>query len=231
MRIGNQEKMWRVVGVNQVFQPPIAPAIVYVNQPYFWRILGHTGQTDTIRLLTSKHDAATHARVVQQAANRLRAAGIEVSSTRTATEDRTIFTERFNIITIILMLMSFLLATVGSLGLMGAMGINVLERKREIGVMRAIGASTPAVLQIFLVEGIVIGIISWLGALVVSQPLSRVWSHVVGMTFAKLPLTYVFDLRAPLFWLLIVVIVSALASLLPARNAANLSVRETLAYE
>ncbi|MCB0089682.1 MAG: FtsX-like permease family protein, partial [Caldilineaceae bacterium] len=102
---------------------------------------------------------------------------------------------------------------------------------REIGVMRAIGASTPAVLQIFLVEGVVIGVISWLGALIVSQPLSRVWGRVVGMTFAKLPLTYVFDLRAPLFWFLIVVVVSALASLLPARNAANLSVRETLAYE
>ncbi|MCB9147337.1 MAG: FtsX-like permease family protein [Caldilineaceae bacterium] len=231
MRIGDQEKMWRVVGVNQVFQPPIAPAVLYVNQPYFWRILGYTGQTDTIRLLTAKHDAATHAHIVQQAVDRLRAAGIEVSSTRTASEDRTIFTERFNIITVVLMLMSFLLATVGSLGLMGAMGINVLERKREIGVMRAIGASTPAVLQIFLVEGVVIGVISWLGALIVSQPLSRVWGRVVGMTFAKLPLTYVFDLRAPLFWFLIVVVVSALASLLPARNAANLSVRETLAYE
>lgn len=231
MRIGDQEEMWRVVGINQVFRPPIAPAIIYVNQPYFWRVLGYTNQTDTVRLLTAQHDAATHARVAQQAVDRLRAAGIEVSSTRTATEDRAIFTERFNIITVVLMFMSFLLATVGSLGLMGAMGINVLERRREIGVMRAIGASTPSVLQIFLVEGIIIGVVSWLGALVLSQPLSRVWSRVIGMTFAKLPLTYVFDLRAPLFWFLIVVLVSALASLLPARNAASLSVRETLAYE
>ncbi|MEZ4657126.1 MAG: hypothetical protein R2911_06110 [Caldilineaceae bacterium] len=148
MRIGDQEKMWRVVGVNQVFQPPIAPAIVYVNQPYFWRILGHTGQTDTIRLLTAKHDAATHARVVQQATDRLRAAGIEVSSTRTATEDRVIFTERFNIITIILMLMSFLLATVGSLGLIGH-GYQRAGAQARNWRHRAIRASTPAVLQIF----------------------------------------------------------------------------------
>jgi putative ABC transport system permease protein len=56
-------------------------------------------------------------------------------------------------------------------------------------------------------------------------------SYVVGMNFAKLPLAYVFDLRALPLWLLIAIVVSALSSLIPARAAARLSVRETLAYE
>jgi putative ABC transport system permease protein len=51
------------------------------------------------------------------------------------------------------------------------------------------------------------------------------------MNFAKLPLTYIFDLRALPLWLLIAVTVAALASLVPARSAARLSVRETLAFE
>jgi putative ABC transport system permease protein len=61
--------------------------------------------------------------------------------------------------------------------------------------------------------------------------MSRAMSYVVGMNFAKLPLTYVFDLRALPLWLTIAVVVSALSSLIPARAAARLSVRETLAYE
>jgi putative ABC transport system permease protein len=196
-----------------------------------WDELGSHRRVDNVRILTTHHDAATHSRVAGELEARLRAAGIGVRSTHTASEDRRIFTERFNIITVILMIMAFLLAVVGSLGLMGAMSINVLERKREIGVLRAIGASNGSVLQIFVVEGVVIGLLSWAGALFLSQPLSRALGWRIGMTFARLPLNYVYDLLAPVLWLGIVVVVAALASLIPARNAARLAVRETLAYE
>ena len=97
--------------------------------------------------------------------------------------------------------------------------------------MRAIGASDFAVLQIFIAEGMVIGALSWAGALVLSQPMSRLMSRVIGLNFARLPLTYVFDLRAPFLWLAIVALIAVLASVVPARNAANIPVREALAYE
>lgn len=231
IKVGEEEDQWQVVGVNQAFQPPIAPPVLYVNQEDFWSVAGYHQQVDTVRILTEAHDGESLTAVAQAAEARLNQAGMDVRSTRTATEDRSIFTERFNIITVILMLMAFLLATVGSLGLMATMSINVLERRREIGVMRAIGASDQSVMRIYVVEGAVIGVLSWIGALILSQPMSRLMSWRIGLTFAKLPLSYIFDLRAPIFWLIIVVGVSALASLIPARNAASLSVRETLAYE
>lgn len=231
LRIDGQESTWQIVGVTNAFQPPIAPALLYVNQPYFWRELGNHNRTDTLRVLTATHDDATHAQIAQILQERLTAMGVEIRSTRTASEDRRIFSERFNIITSILMIMAFLLAIVGSLGLMGTMSINVLERKREIGVMRAIGASDRDIIEIFVVEGVIIGLISWVGGLLLSPPISYAMSYRIGMTFIKQPLTYIYDPRGPLFWFIIVICVAALASLVPARNAANLSVRETLAYE
>ena len=152
-------------------------------------------------------------------------------STRTGAEDRRIFGERFNLLTVILLVMAFLLGTVGGLGLMGTMSINVLERRREIGVMRAIGASNGAVMRLVVVEGVVVGLMSWAGALVLAQPMSRLMSYAVGMAFLKRPLSYGFDWRAPLMWIVIVVVIAALSSLLPAWSAARISVRETLAYE
>jgi putative ABC transport system permease protein len=231
LRIGADELEWVVVGINQVFSAPIAPAIVYTTQPYFWQEMGSHNRTDLVRILTVKHDLATHQAVAQGVEDRLQAAGMKIRSTRNASEDRTIFTERFNIITVVLMIMAFLLATVGSLGLMGTMSINVLERRREIGVMRAIGASDTTIIRIFVVEGVLISVLSWAVAILLSQPMSRVMSYTVGMNFAKSPLSYIYDLRAPLFWLAIIVAVAALASLIPARTAARISVRETLAYE
>jgi len=231
LKINDVDTTWKIVGLNEVFQPPIAPKIVYVPLPEFWRMMGNTGRANNVRILTDKHDAATHAAVASELEQRLDAADFEIRSTRTATEDRKVLTQRFNIITIILLFMATLMATVGTMGLMGTMSINVLERTREIGVMRAIGASTRTVLVIFVVEGMVIGAVSWVGSLVLAQPMSRVMSRTVGMTFAQLPLYYRFAWTAPIFWMAIVLGVSALASYLPARNAANLTVRDTLAYE
>lgn len=231
LRIGSKELDFEVVGIHKTFQPPVAPAIVYVNQPYLWRELGNQGRADTLRVITDPQDAATDVAVMEAVAARMEAAKFEVKSTRNATEDRRIFTERFNIITVILMIMSTLLATVGGLGLMGTMSLNILERTREIGVLRAIGASTRALLQIFVVEGVAIGQMSWVGGLILSVPLSLVMSRQVGMAFTRAPLDWVYDLRGPLIWLGIVLAVSALASLVPAYSAANLTVRDTLSYE
>lgn len=243
IRIGAEEFVFEIVGVIQVFQPPIAPAILYANQPYLWRKVGGTNRADMVRILTHIHndtlqikdlqniDDSTQRAVAQAASDQLQMAGLQVKSIRNAGEDRVIFAERFNIVTVILLFMAILLATVGSLGLMGTMSINVLERRREIGVLRAIGASDRAVIRLFVLEGVVISVIAWVGSILLSQPMSRALSYVVGMNFAKLPLTYVFDLRALPLWLLITIIVSALSSLIPARTAARLSVRETLAYE
>ncbi len=59
---------------------------------------------------------------------------------------------------------------VGGLGLAGTMSMNVLERTREIGVMRAVGASDGAVLRVILVEGLLMAGLSWFLAIFLAVP-------------------------------------------------------------
>jgi GAF domain-containing protein len=135
------------------------------------------------------------------------------------------------VIVVFLMIMAVLLAVVGGLGLMGTMSINVLERTREIGILRAIGASNGAVLRIVIVEGVLIGVISWAIGAVLALPLSVLLSNAVGEAFLQMPLDFVFSLSGLLIWLGVVVVLAALASFLPAWNAARVTVRAVLAYE
>jgi putative ABC transport system permease protein len=114
---------------------------------------------------------------------------------------------------------------------MGTMSMNVHDRAREIGVMRAIGASDGAVLQIFVAEGIAIGVLSWPIAGVLALPISKALSVIVGDKFTGAPLSYTFSSSSALSWLVLVGVLSALASFLPAWNATRLSVREVLDYE
>ena len=137
----------------------------------------------------------------------------------------------FNFLVDFLLGMAGVMAAVGGLGLSGTMSMNVLERVREIGVMRAIGASDGAVLRLVLVEGIIIGLLSWMAGAVVALPLSLVISNVLGNSLLDQPLTYAYSFIGLWLWLVIAIILAAIASFFPARNASQLTVREVLAYE
>jgi putative ABC transport system permease protein len=106
-----------------------------------------------------------------------------------------------------------------------------MERTREIGVMRSIGAVDLSIFQLVIVEGMVIGTISWALGAVFSVPISTGLNYILGVALLNVPLDYTFSMQGLITWLVIVIILSALSSILPARNAVRLTVRDILAYE
>jgi putative ABC transport system permease protein len=120
---------------------------------------------------------------------------------------------------------------IGGLGLMSTMSINVLERTREIGVLRAIGASNWDIQSIVIVEGMVIGLISWGIGLLLSLPLTGVMAAGVGIIVFGTPLQTIYGLTGIFAWLIGILVLGIIASALPARSASRLTVKATLAYE
>ena len=139
--------------------------------------------------------------------------------------------ESLDTLVVFLLIMAVLTAIVGSMGLTGTMGMNVLERTREIGIMRAIGADDRAVMRTVIAEGIFIGTISFGLAVILSIPFTYLLSTIVSLAVFQTPITVVFTYAGYAIWLGLVLVLSALASILPARNAARLTIREVLAYE
>jgi putative ABC transport system permease protein len=131
----------------------------------------------------------------------------------------------------LMLLMAMLLAVVGALGLTGTMSLNVLERTREIGIMRSIGAVDREIMRTVIVEGVVIGSISWLLGAILSFPFTYMLSTIVSLAIFNSPIAVHFTFLGYVIWLAVVLVLSALASVLPARNAASLTIREVLAYE
>lgn len=227
-KINGRKKKWQVVGI---VKGQLAGPTAYANYPYFASVTRGAGRTDFVAVKTSQHDPAFQSYIAKTLEERFKHVGMRVSSTETNANIRSRVAFQFNIIVVFMFIMVLLLAVVGGLGLMGTMSINVLERTREIGVMRAIGASNLAILRIFIAEGILIGIASWAFGVVLAIPLSKLLSYAVGMAFMKVPLNYEFSLLGVAIWFVAVIAIAALASLLPALKAAKLSVREILTYE
>jgi putative ABC transport system permease protein len=129
-----------------------------------------------------------------------------------------------------LLALSIIVAIVGAIALMGALSIGEIERTKEIGVLRAIGARTRTILGIFIMEGMLQGLISWLIAVPISIAVSPVVARSLGQILFGTTLDYQYNWTAVLIWLLIVILISVLASVMPARSATRISVRDSLAY-
>ncbi len=226
--IDGRESSWRIVGIAQVL---FVGRAAYTSYDYTARLTNDVGKSSFVTVVTAQHDAGFQGEVAKAVRDRLKQAGFKVSGTQTIGEIRASVQFQFSIIVVMLLVMAILLAVVGGLGLMGTMSINVLERTREIGVMRAIGASNGAILGIVMVEGIIIGVVSWVLGALIALPFSRLLAEAVGQVFLKSSPSYVFSGGGALLWLGAVIVLAAVSSMLPAWNASRLTVRDVLAYE
>jgi putative ABC transport system permease protein len=178
-----------------------------------------------------RHDQEFVSQTMAALENHLEQHGLQVNTIYAMTTELEEGQAVFASIIALLLMMAILLAVVGGLGLMGTMSINVLERTREIGVLRAIGAPNKGVARVFIREGIAIGFISWIIGALLAYPLGKGLSDVVGQSVMGIPLNFVYSVTGLWVWLILVIVLSAIASFIPARNAARLTVREVLAYE
>lgn len=228
LKIEGREETFKIVGVTT--GGTMMPTI-FIGYHDFARAAHQVGQADFAVITTEQHDFEFQREVARAIEQHYERIGLGIEIVEMVAQERAEAEAMFEVIVVLLLIMAVLLAVIGGLGLMGTMSINVLERTREIGVMRAIGASNASVRQIFIVEGIIIGLLSWAAGAILAYPISKLLSDAVGRQFLSTPLDYTFSMGGVLIWLVVVIFLSALASFLPAWHASRLTVREVLAYE
>ncbi|HLF25443.1 MAG TPA: FtsX-like permease family protein [Anaerolineae bacterium] len=222
------KREWLIVGT--VFDLSGGQTSGYVPRHVLQADFGLAGRTSSLQIRTTSQAAAFETAVAQQLRETFEARGIRVGGTFTGAEGRQQNQNQFDILVALLLAMSALIALVGSIGLAGTLSINVLERRREIGVMRAIGASSRSVAELFIGEGLLLGLLAWALALPLSVPAGQLFAEALGDLF-EFQMIYRFAWSGALAWLVIIVLLSIAASAMPALRATRLSVRETLAYE
>lgn len=137
---------------------------------------------------------------------------------------------QFNIIIYLLLIMAIIIAAIGGIALSGVLSINVLERRVEIGILRAIGASNGAIGTLFITEGVLLGWLSWLIAVPLSLPFSRGLNAAIGAA-VQAEISFDYALSGVWIWWVIITLLGIAASWFPARGAIQVSVRESLSYE
>jgi putative ABC transport system permease protein len=227
---GDREEAWEVVGIYR-FVDMLGDPMAYANFDYVASKVNLQNQASSFRVIIDYSEDVSIPTIIQRIDNHLEARGYVVGSIFDGSTMRENAGTGVNILVIFLLIMALLTAFVGSIGLMGTMSINVLERTREIGVMRTIGAVDLVVMQSVIIEGLVIGLITWFLAIFLSYPISEALLRIIGQAMAGSTFNLVFTPFGVVLWLGVVIALSIIASVMPARNAARLTINEVLAYE
>jgi putative ABC transport system permease protein len=227
LRIGPAETEWRVVGVaREAFSPG---AVGYV--PLSVMQQRQPGMVNNLRLALEKTDADSISALKSELDRNLEQQGVRARASVTKAESRFAFDEHMLMIYVFLLVMSGIVGGVGGLGLMTTMSLNVLERRREMAVMRALGATPRTVWLMIVAEGVVIGLLGWVIAAVLAWPISKAVGNSFVRVLFRSGLDFTFEPMGLLIWMVVSIGLSAAASFLPAWRASRITVRESLAYE
>jgi putative ABC transport system permease protein len=227
--VAESRSTWRVVGL--VLSMRSGQRESFVPFDPLAETAATPGKGNTLLARTTHHNLETEQLVGSALASALSESGISVAEVQSAIEERDSNQSMFEGVAYILLVGAILAAIVGGLGLASTMSINVVERAKEIGMIRATGATSVATAWLFVCEGVFVGLISWLLAIPLSYPTAHIFGDAVADTLIRVPLEFSYSTEGAVIWLVAVVLLSALASLWPALRATKVSVREALAYE
>lgn len=143
---------------------------------------------------------------------------------------RTAIAEHMSVLVSSLLALSLLMAIVGGFGLGATMSMNIMERVRELGVMRAIGAAPGLIGRLLVMEGFLIAAMSLLFAITLAVALSALMGAGIGTMAFQTPLPLALSGTGIALWSLILVAGSVIATAAPACRASRITVRAALDY-
>jgi putative ABC transport system permease protein len=229
LKIEGRNEVWEVVGFFKFVDRE--GVLAYAPYEQVSKMNNLANRSYSFRVVTDRHDRPSQDAKAEELDSYLRNLGYKVRVAEAGRASLDTAVESLDVLVVFLLIMAILTAVVGSMGLTGTMSMNVLERTREIGIMRAIGADDRAVIRTVIAEGVVIGTISFVLAVLLSIPFTYLLSTIVSLAIFQSPIDVIFTVSGYAIWLGLVLLLSALASIMPARNAARLTIREVLAYE
>jgi putative ABC transport system permease protein len=223
--INGQKTAWQLVGISREFLANGA-YVPFVDS--FKQTTAQSSQATNIVVKTT--NPALTDEITRNLEIQLDRAGFDVYTMWKTADTRKVMEDHMALMIGILLIMAALFAIIGGLGLASTMSLNVLDRTRELGIMRAIGATTQDILQVIIWEGAFIGALSWVLAVILSIP----YSGMMGQVFAVLlknPINLATSVAGWIIWFFVILAIGSVASALPAWNAAKRPVNEVLAYE
>jgi ABC-type lipoprotein release transport system permease subunit len=203
-------------------------AVLFVPLATTRKLLGRPAGASTYWIKTTSRDEALVDSTTTLLEDRLAALGYEIGNEITYVRERDEIAEN-RVTTTTIGVLGLLIVAISMVGLANAITASIIERTREIGILRCIGARARDVRRIFTTEGVVLAVAGWLLGIPLGYALDRllvwlVWEVVaVRIPVAFPPWNIAFALAGT-------VVLAVLVLLLPVRRAVRFRPGDALRY-
>jgi len=205
--------------------------VIYAPRAAVLEAMGQANDsTRNVRIVTSGHDAASERQAARAVEAACRRDGLPVSQLQRTEDAKQGILDHLVIILSILTTAAVVVVFVGTLGLASTVGLSVVQRTRELGIMSAIGATPATLARNVWLESLAIGLLSFVAAVMITAPITAVLEWACGWIFFKVGLDFYLWPAALGIWFALGLVLATLASLQPAWRASRLTVREALAH-
>jgi len=225
---------FKVVGVLAKIGNPIDDGILYVPKDTLKEILNIDDEESQIIVKTAEgFDPADVADRIERKLRQSRGEkeDQETFSVQTSEQLLDTFSSIFAVVQAVLVGIAAISLLVGGIGIMNTMYTAVIERTKEIGTMKAVGARNSDILLIFLIESGLLGLVGGMIGIVIGIGLSKsaeyLAANALGTDLLQAATGYELILGALAFSF----VIGAASGILPALQAAKLKPAEALRYE
>jgi ABC-type antimicrobial peptide transport system permease subunit len=218
----------RLVGIIEELEKPK----IYLDRDDYDRAANPEHFVNSIMFVAEHKDSASVMALKRKVESAVAKSDLDVLYVMSQAERVKILVDHLDIVLTVLVGLSFVVLAVSAFGMASATGIKMRERTRELGVLRAIGATPAVIMRLVTLEGMVVGGISTLLGLVLAQPLSREAAVSFGrlMLGEEASLRYAFSASGLLIVVAVTLAFSLLASWIPAHGALRVAPRDALMF-
>jgi len=230
----NGEKFF-VSGIfgKQGFGGVSSDSIVLISSRDFQKLTGQSNISLIYLRVENVNDAESIATTIQNAINENHGRK-DFATATTMTSILETVQSITGLLQVVLVGIASIALVVASIGIMNTMLTSVMERTREIGIMKAIGATNQDIMSIFIFEGMLLssvgGIIGIILGVFGSQGLTLILNNFMTMG-PSMNLTPIITISSVVLAVTVSLIVGVLSSLYPAWKAARMSPIEAVRYE
>jgi putative ABC transport system permease protein len=203
--------------------------IVYFPLPVLQGLTGSGDATNTLWISTASHDHAAVDQATASVEDELAAAGYPVDTTKLYVQHADNNASNNQVLTVIEIL-GLLVVVITLIGLVSALTMAVIERTREIGILRCLGAKARDIRRVFSAEGITLAVLGWIIGIPVGWVISRELLAFVRHEFS-VEITATFAVISVPIALVAVVAVTVLVIRPPLRRASRIQPGAALRYQ
>jgi len=238
MRVGSTIEIegyeFKVIGVLSKIGNPIDDASLYVQKDILKKILNIEDEESQILAKTAKgFDPEDVADNIERKLRRSRGEKEDQETFNVSTSEQLLgtFQTVFSVVQGVLVGIAAISLLVGGVGIMNTMYTAVLERTKEIGIMKAIGAKNSDVLMLFLFESGMLGLVGGAIGVVIGIGLGKLVELIAAQYLGSPLIQASFGFSLIFGALLFSFVVGSLSGVFPAIQASKLKPVDALRYE